>query len=273
MSNPNPKRALLALLLSVFAAAAVAQPITRVYRVDVVPPDRAFQQGFDSRGYRMDLLAHAIGGACDEADPDDASVWVSTTDDRRQADRFAAGQLAALHGNVPDPVVWLYTIRPDQHFVSIPAALQQAIHTAELIPNAGYSPDDAHVLRWIRARSNIDVEREAVTHVVDPRTIVEAVPMRYVGSALVPGEPVRNPAYVDIVTSVPPVVDNITSLIPRRAIHMRYFDEPEPSCSMRCDASWFSPPSPMSAQVVSKDYCVARSKRFISPLLQQILLD
>ena len=54
--------------LMLFALPAHADPILIVYRVDTQSPDVVFHHGISGYGQRMDVLAHALGGSCDETD-------------------------------------------------------------------------------------------------------------------------------------------------------------------------------------------------------------
>ena len=82
--------AFLLLLPAAHVAAQPVEPIVLVYRADTRSPEEIFQHGFTGRGQRMDLLAHTLGGACDEADPARASLWVSTSYEHNEAIVFGA---------------------------------------------------------------------------------------------------------------------------------------------------------------------------------------
>src|SRR5262245_4613911 len=82
-------------------------PVHTVYGADSGSPLEVFQTGFVGRGARMDVLAHTLGGACDETDLHLASTWVSTSSEYDEALGFARGHLEGLPLG-PQNVMYLY---------------------------------------------------------------------------------------------------------------------------------------------------------------------
>ena len=268
---------LLSLMLLLLLASLVvkAQPITRVYRPDSRPPHVVFMHGLEGRGTRLDVLGHAIGGDCAEADPTLASAWVSTTHDRNQAEGFAEGLLRALEGTHPNPVVWLYTIRADNTYMVLERLLRQAIREGEMGSNT-YTADHARVLRWLIARTSIGVENEVITHYVDRTNIVEAVPLRYVGDTLVEGLPMRNAAYLAANTEADSQVQTLAAFVPPASIRMDLYEgdrASRDSCSMSCDSSRSSSPSLLAATSPPTGHCSAYRARLLTPVLRFLLLS
>src|SRR5207342_2918295 len=118
------KRSLFDFLLLLLAAAHVAaqpvEPIVLVYRADARSPEEIFQHGFTGPGRRMDLLAHTLGGACDEADHGRAYLWVSTSYEHDEAIGFGRDRLENLPSG-PQNRMWIYAIRPDHSYVIVPS--------------------------------------------------------------------------------------------------------------------------------------------------------
>src|SRR5688572_7042683 len=100
MTHSRGARFILCCVLLAASCVAAAQPqppaVTRVYRADARSPVDMFHDGMTGRGPRTDLLAHTMGGSCDETDNALASTWVSTSRSEHQAYQFAMTQLNVL---------------------------------------------------------------------------------------------------------------------------------------------------------------------------------
>lgn len=264
-----------ALLLFLIAATfeVAAQPITRVFRVDVTPPEDAFAHGFQANGFRTNVLAHAIGGACHETLPTRASVWVSTTHDRNQAVRLAEAQLGAMRGQ-PDATVWIYTIRPDETYMSVEWLVRQVILEGEISAGGRYTPTHADTLRWLLARTSIGSDREVISQRVLPANIVDAVPARYAGGRISFGIPVPNVVYRNAATSVNTEIHDVGPYIPPASIRLELYDAANiASCSMSCDGASSSASNRLAMSSPAEDYCLAYRQGAITPVMQMLLLD
>lgn len=263
--------ALIALIaLIAMTPAAFAQPVTRVYRIDTRPPAEVFRDGLRGVGLSLDVLEHSLGNSCREPDPLRASAWISMTYDREEAIGFAEGLLGAdAH-----PFVWLYTIRPDNGYLSVENLVRQAIDSAEF-SHGIYTPDHARTLHWLLARTPIREEREVVATRVAPANILEAIPVRYVGDELTFGHGVTNGAYVAANTSVGAEVEHLPNYIPLASIRMDIWedDRVSASCAMSCDESTMSASSRgMAATKPTDRYCAIHRKNVLTPTLQFLLL-
>ena len=264
-----------ALLLLLVAATfeLAAQPIKRVYRVDVTAPETAFAQGFHPNGFRTNVLAHAIGGACHETEPTRASWWVSTTHDLNQAIRLAEAQLGAMRGH-PDARVWIYTIRPDSEYLSVEWLVRQVILEGEIGAGHRYTRAHADTLRWLLARTSIVADREIIAPRLLPANIVEAVPARFAGGRISLGISTPNPVYRNADTSVNTEVHDIGPYIPPTSIRLDLYDAANTaSCAMGCDGASPRAPRLLATASAAEGYCMDYRRSAITPVMQFVLFD
>ncbi|MCC8362222.1 hypothetical protein LK996_03930 [Lysobacter sp. A6] len=233
-----------------FAFPAHADPILLVYRADTRPPHVVFQ-GISGRGSRMDLLAHTLGGACDETDPARASMWVSTSAERQEAVGFIYDHIAQLSGGAR---MWVYTIRPDVTYFYVPSILNQVADAGERNLH-GYTPQHADVIDHLLRNSRIVGEAEVLTHHVASANIINATPVWFGANGIEQGATEPNPNYVDLTTFAVSEVDNLAAFVPPASIRLDLLGNnggPSTSdqCAMTCDgassASSFSATQPAS---------------------------
>jgi len=84
---------------------------TLLYRVDTRPPEEIFPTGFVSRGAALNLVKHVLGSA--------RSGFIATTESPEAASRIASELVRKDHTKP----VWIYTIRADHNFYSVPQSL------------------------------------------------------------------------------------------------------------------------------------------------------
>jgi hypothetical protein len=275
-------RSFLALLLCVTALPAVAQiypgfdastPIHVVYRVEVTPPRIAFLAGFTARGATEDLLSLTSGVPCNNANPAQGPAWVTMTADREQAVRFARRHLDRMPVSGPNYPIYLYTIRADATFISVPGAFYSAIEAGRA-DRAGYSPEHANALEYLLYTRPILGERAVVATQVRSSNIANATALWLEGGSLVEsGRPTDNFVYMhdpsSVATNVVPD-GRLPSLLPPHAI-LSSEGWASGTCAMACDratsASSFSLPDQI-------DYAAQCSQSdAIPPLLLDVIND
>lgn len=264
-------------LLAFVVPQAAADPILLVYRADSRGPDVVFQHGFMGRGSRMDVLAHTLGGACEETDPARASTWVSTSAVRDEAVGFARGHLEGLPSG-PQNRMWLYSIRPDQTYIVVPSLLYRVADEARA-GQSGYTPQQGAVVEHLMYNTLISTEAEVIAHYVAPANIISATPMWFdANDDLQFGARQLNPGYLNLDTSAASDVADLQAFVPAASIRMDLMDDDGPSsgsesdqCAMSCDgatsASSFAAtmaPQPPSAQ--------CRAPKTFTPFLRDLIL-
>jgi len=228
-----------AAVLMLFALPAHADPILIVYRVDTRPPTEVFLHGISGRGQRMDVLAHALGGSCDEVDPARASMWVSTSAERGEAIGFIYDHIAQLSGGAR---MWMYTIRPDVTYFYVPSMLRQAAEAGDRNLH-GYTPQHAGIIDHLLRNSRIVGEAEVLTHFIAPANILSATPVSFdVNNGIQVGAVEPNPNYVDLDTFPMAEVDNLAAFVPHASIRLDLLGNnggPSTSdqCAMTCDGA------------------------------------
>jgi hypothetical protein len=267
-----------ALLLSALLLpfVAFAQTVHWVYRADPRPPSQVFESGFYPRGGNTNILEHAMGSSCDAADLARASAWVSTT-----AESFVANSRgeAYLRGAVPGAVVWMYTIRTDNTYMSVVRLLQRAIGLGAMSAN-GYTPAHATVLRRLLYNSMLSSEAEVVTGRIFNTNIRDAVPMSLVGGEALFGTLVTNARYEDGPFGTNEAVPNLQAIVPAASIRERPplpTDSDFDACLMQCDgastASSFSAGTTFAISATGGDQqCPAPHGR-LTPQLLDVILD
>jgi hypothetical protein len=222
-----------------FVLPAHADPILIVYRVDTQPPDVVFHHGISGYGQRMDVLAHALGGSCDETDRARASMWVSTSTEHSEAVGFIYDHISQLSGGAR---MWIYTIRPDLTYFYVPSILRQAAEAGDR-NQLGYTPQHAGIIDHLLRNSRIVDEAEVLTHFVAPANILNATPVTFdVSNGLQAGVTVTNPNYLDLTTFAMSEVDNLTAFVPPASIRLDLLGNnggPSTSdqCAMTCDGA------------------------------------
>ena len=262
-----------AFAVTLFASgiAAAQQPIKRVYRADSRPPAEIFLHGFSGRGNRMDVLAHTLGGACEETDPARASVWVSTSSEREEAVGFATGHLEGLDAEGPATAMYIYTIRADATYVSVPALMRQ-VADAGRAGQSGYNIAHADVIDRLLVHTAIATEEEVITHHVNPYNILHAVPTYFVNGDLVQGTRIDNTGYFDDDTQANSHVSNLQSYVPAASIRTDLASDTsdDDACSMMCDGAT-SASSRLAPRAATRGQCGV--ERSITPLIRQVILD
>ena len=178
-------------------AQAFAQPITRVYRADSRPPHVVFAEGFQGRGGNLDVLAHARGHSCTEDDPRMASAFVAMSAEESEATLFASDQLEDRPGRGQETGLWIYTIRADATFFSVPRLLERVVD-AGYAQTQGYTPNDARIARQLLQTTGIVDEAEVLSSIVPPTLVIEAYHLWLDhDDEQQEGLVHRNPSYVD----------------------------------------------------------------------------
>ncbi|MUV14054.1 hypothetical protein [Noviluteimonas gilva] len=275
-------RALLVVALCASALPAVAQinpgfdpstPIRVVYRVELTPPFSAFIAGFTARGVDRDLISLTSGHPCINWIPLQGPAWVSMTADREQAVRFARRYLENTPGSGPHRPVYLYAIRADAEFLSVPGAFYSAIDAGREA-RAGYTPEHANALEYLLYTRPILGEQAVVATHVRPRNIANAAALWLQnGEVFEDGVGITNSGYVhDPSTAAINVVPDsgLPTLLPQLSI-LSSEVRATGTCAMSCDraksASSFSLPD-------DTDYAAQCSQSdAIAPLLLDIIND
>jgi len=275
--------AFLLLLPAAHVAAQPVEPIVLVYRADARSPEEIFQHGFTGRGQRMDLLAHTLGGACDEADPARASLWVSTSYEHDEAIGFGRDRLENLPSG-PQNRMWIYAIRPDHSYIIVPSVLRRVAEEGRN-NRAGYTPQQAAVIEQLMSNTLIATEAEVVTHFVSPRNIAFATPIHFdADDEMQFGQARINPHYQDLDTRAASNVADLQAFVPAASIRLELMEDDGASsgtdsdeCMMSCDsatsASSFAAigqfPAPVGTPAAA--WCEA-PKRPLTPMVRDVIL-
>ena len=272
-----------AALLAFPGAHVVAQPVEPVllvYRADARAPEEIFQSGFTGRGQRMDLLAHTLGGACDEADPARASLWVSTSHEHEEAIGFGREHLEALPSG-PQNRMWIYAIRPDASYIIVPSVLRRVAEEGRS-SRSGYTPQQAAVIEHLLYNTLIATEAEVVTHYVAPTHIAFATPIHFdADDEMQFGQVHINPHYQDANTRASHSVADLQAFVPAASIRIDLVEDDGSSsgsdsdqCAMSCDratsASSFAIAQQPLRATAPAPVCQA-PKRF-TPMLRDLIL-
>ena len=92
--------------------------------------------------------------------------------------------------------MYIYTIRADATYVSVPALMRQ-VADAGRAGQSGYNIAHADVVERLLIRTAIATEEEVITHHVNPYNILHAVPTYFVNGDLVQGTRIDNTGYFD----------------------------------------------------------------------------
>lgn len=243
-----------------------------VYRVDSSPPAVLFAEGLTSRGPSLNLVEHALGISCNDANNHDYTAWLSTTSDRTQAleflrREFERGQSAQPAG-VPQ-YAWLYTVRTDATFYHVPTLMRRLILLAEQHLD-DYWPDHAEVIRHIVSRSRIDERNEIVTTIIPPTSIRSAVRITYApnnrhADQLVSAETTTNGAF-NVSTQVQPMHNFLPRPVqlhfPRTSLTWSAFNTGVHSarvCFQSCDGAARDHRRKRSIGAAALNYCQAEA--------------
>ncbi|MGO4551782.1 hypothetical protein AB4059_11845 [Lysobacter sp. 2RAF19] len=272
MSRILSKMLAACLLLSAFGV--LAQPITRVYRADSRPPHEIFDTGFQGRGANMDLLAHTLGGSCEETDPARASTWVSTSARRETATGFAMGHLEGIPGSGPQHAMYIYTIRADHTYVDVRGVMRRVV-AAGHAGQQGYDAAQARTLEHLLYTTVIGGEEEVVAHHVAPANIFSAERVFFDASDDFIEEPaVFNTRYRPLDTEASDVVADLQVFVPAASIRVGYDSgsdsDSNSSCSMTCDGAGVQSRSQHAAASPSAQ---SKVRRGFTPLLIDIIND
>jgi hypothetical protein len=251
-------------------AHAFAPPITQVYRADSRPPEVVFQHGFTGRGGNLDVLAHSRLNSCMVDDPRAASAFVGMSADESEATLFATEQLEEQPGRNPDAGLWIYTIRADATFFSVPRLVERVVE-AGAAQRQGYTPDDARIAGQLLQNTEIVGEAEVLaTHV--PSTLVIQAYRVWLdpNDELDYGQALRNPSYIAANTQAESEGVPLNAYIPPGSL-AQHDDAPPPAttCAMSCDgahSSW---------QRATRSYpkLQCKSTPGLTPLLLDIIND
>jgi hypothetical protein len=260
------------LAASCVVAAQPQPPVARVYRADMRSPADLFHDGISGRGARLDLLAHTMGGSCEETTSARASAWVSTSRSQHEAYQFAMTELnrQVAAGN-SSATVWVYEIRPDATYYVVEGVVLQAIDISERGVD-GYRLLDAITLRRMMYSGAMGTEEEVVVRHVDPRNIVRATPYYYVNGQLAPESALENLHYFPELSVAAWSHGNLSALIPPESIRLDY-DRDASSCSMSCDGSDSSSSRGIAIAQGQPAFCKAARKQQLTRQLLQIILD
>ncbi|MUV14053.1 hypothetical protein [Noviluteimonas gilva] len=256
-------------------AQPLPEPIKLVYRADSRPPEDMFASGFFGRGSNMDLLAHTLGGSCEETNLARASTWVSMSAEHETAIGFATGRLEGIEENGPEHSMWIYTIRPDETYLDVRSVIQSAAF-AGWYGQQGYTSAQGDTLAHLLYSTLLGSEREVVAHYVAPANIVSAqnVYFNEGGYNLVRGTIATNPCYRALDTQASDVVADLHAFVPAASIRDDYDSDSdsEGSCSMSCDGSVESASSRSPLAVAPRSaHCKVRNG--FSPMLLDIIND
>ena len=267
---------LVAACLLLPALDAVAQPlpdpIKLVYRADTRPPSEMFESGFLGRGSNMDLLAHTLGGSCEETNLARASTWVSMSAEHATAIGFATGRLEGIEENGPEHSMWIYTIRPDHTYINVRSVIQSAA-IAGWYEQQGYTDAQGDTLAHLLYSTLHGTELEVVAHYVARENIVRAqnVYFNEGGYNLVRGAVETNQRYYRALdTQASHDVADLQVFVPAASIRDDYDSDSdsEGSCSMSCDGSVESASSRSPLAVAPRSaHCKVRNG------FSQMLLD
>jgi hypothetical protein len=219
-------------------AHAFDPPITQVYRADSRPPEEIFQHGFTGRGGNLDVLEHALLASCTANDLHEASAFVAMTADESQATLFGAEQLEDRPGGGPDVGFWVYTIRADATFFSVPRVVERVVE-AGYAQRQGYTPDDARIASQLLQTTELVEEAEVLATAV-PRTLVMEAYRVWLDpdGDLDYGQTLRNPSYIHANTQAESEGVPLDPYIPPGSL-TPYDDAPPraTTCAMSCDGA------------------------------------
>jgi hypothetical protein len=258
-------------MLSLLAIApATAQPITQVYRADSRPPDEIFQHGFTGRGGNLDVLDHALLASCTAVDLHEVSAFVAMTADESRGKLFAAEQLEERTDRGPDVGFWVYTIRADATFFSVPRLVERVVE-AGYAQRQGYTPDDARIAGQLLQTTELVDEAEVLSISV-PRTLVIAAYRVSLdpGGDLAYGQTFRNPSYIHENTQAESEGVPLGPYIPPGSL-THYDDAPHSArtCAMSCDGTH----SAWQRAARSNPTLQCKAKPGLTPLLLDIIND
>ena len=167
--------------------------------------------------------------------------------------------------------MWIYTIRADVHYISVPRLLQRVANEG-WAGRSGYTAEHARTIERLLHSTVISNEQEVIVHYVDPMNIVDAVPTWFDGDDLVEGARVVNPAYVPMATTASDWVADLQAFVPAATIRTGLDAESDDasSCAMTCDGA--SSASAFSVQGGARPaQCTAPDQW--SPMLRDIILS
>ncbi|WP_197427046.1 hypothetical protein [Noviluteimonas gilva] len=244
-----------------------------MYRVDFTPPHDAFNTGFTPSGTVGDLLSLTSGLPCNNANPQRPALVAMTTD-REQALRFARRYLEGLPWSGPGSRVYLFSIRADGNYISVPGAFYSAMDAGRTA-RAGYTPEHANALEYLLYTRSILGERAVVAPRVSSRNIANATTLWLQDGALREGDaPYPNPSYRhDPATAATNIVPDaqLPALLPHDAI-LSSEAGATGTCALSCDRATSA--SSFSAPDDEMDYTnVCSQSDAISPLLFDIIND
>jgi hypothetical protein len=253
---------------------ALARPeeIRTVWRADGRPPAEVFQHGLTGRGSDIGVLGHVLAGRCDDSPGAQRSAWVSMTADSGQARSFAASRLHYAGASGPGTPLWVYEIRPDSSFVSVPGILRQAIDAAQRGMH-GYVPAHAERIRFLMNRTGIGWS-EVLARRVPASNIARATPVWLVDGDIREGVDIVNPAYVDADTQALHTVDDLRTYVPIAAVGAEY-PRDAPSCAMSCDNASSAPGREHASRTFANPdgFCAAYPRTVLTPEKLMIILD
>jgi hypothetical protein len=234
--------AAVAVALLLCASPAFADPILIVYRADTRPPPVVFA-GISGRGANMDVLAHTLGGSCEETNLLRASQWVSTSAMSEEALGFA-NLLLVDRPYGEEHRVWVYAIRPDLNYFVVPSLLTQVAEAGDAGLH-GYTPQHADIIDQLLRTTLLAVEAEVLTHHVESTNIINARPVWLDDDGQIQVGPAQpNPNYVDMDTTAVTNVGNLNAFVPPASIRLDLLNDNGASsgsesdqCSMTCDGA------------------------------------
>lgn len=272
-------RPLLVLLMCAMALPAAAQinpgfdpsqPIRVVYRVHTTPSANTFAAGFRARGVNENLLALTSGASCISTSPISGTAWVSMTADREQAVRFAQRHLDNRR-SMARQSVYIYAVRADASFISVPGAFYSAIDAGRE-NRSGYAPEHANALEYLLYTRPILGEQAVVSRRVHPTSIINGTPFWFEGTTLVEGRAIPNGSYIDADTVASSVVPDalLPNLLPPYAIASSEAGA-SGSCAMSCDRATSSSSFSSGDEIDYATQCSASDA--IAPLVLDIIND
>jgi hypothetical protein len=264
-------RIFVAAMLSLLSIApATAQPITQVYRADSRPPEEIFQHGFTGRGGNLDVLDHALLASCTADDLHEASAFVAMTADESQATLFAAEQLEWRTDRGPDSGFWVYTIRADATFFSVPRVVERVVE-AGYAQRQGYTPEDARIASQLLQTTELVDEAEVLSTIVPRTLVIEAYRVSLDPDGdLAYGQTLRNPSYIHENTQAESEGVPLGPYIPPGSL-TPYDDAPPraTTCAMSCDGAH----SAWQRAAHSGSTLQCKAKSGLTPLLLDIIND
>jgi hypothetical protein len=248
-------------------------PIRVVYRVETAAPLGTFISGFNARGPDQNLLSLTSGAPCNLANPLQGAGWVVMTADRGQAVRFAQRTLEGMPSGGSNRRAYIYSIRADGDFISVPGAFYSAIDAGRE-GRAGYTGAQANALEYLLFTRPILGEQMVVATNVRTRNIIAATSLWIEGGDLVEsGVPTENYGYIhDASTAASNVVSdwNLPALFPHGAI-LSSEAGASGSCAMSCDRATSASSFSASAEIDYASQCGVSDA--VAPLLFDIIND